>query len=402
MNMNRYALILLGLMACGPDEAIRDPSFQLWCGDQLCEWELESGGIERTSTWHERELGIRFAERDTAISQKLDIDAGACLLFRLLADVSPGADLRLEFDVLDDGSVDQSQRITLRRFQAAEFLELVPAWTDQVRIRLTARGGSIRIAQVRVRSIARPECGSRAPIQVSDRPLGAGCSEGSECSSGLCSRSVCTSCANDAGCEEGQICNRVLADEGSSLSSYQACVGLGSVAQGEACTRSEACARGVCALGRCACDENTECPDGGICGTNEDGRRACEPPGQEGFGELCAIDAECREGICCQGTCSLCCSNDACERGQCLSASGRTLEEGRVLVPLPYRCGALQGLAEPGEACFVDEDCSGEGMCTGEDPRGVCVFGNEPCSEDAQCGNFNACVPLGFIDGVCE
>lgn len=401
MKIRKLVWGLLVLTSCGPEEAIRDPSFQLWCGDRLCEWELESGEIDRIPTWHEQELGLRFASRDTAISQKLDIDPGACLFFRILADVSPAANFRLEFDVLDDGVVDQSQRIAVRRFQAVEFIDLVPMWTDQVRLRLIADTGSVRIAQIRAQAIARSECGLRDPIEVPDRPLGAGCVEGRQCASEICSRNVCTLCANDSDCSEGEVCNRVLAEAGSPLSSHQACVPKGSVAQGEPCTTSEACERGVCALGRCGCDDETLCPEGDICGTDEAGRHLCESPGQETFGERCSIDAECREGTCCQGVCSLCCSDADCEHGRCLSASGRALDEPNALPTLPYRCAALQGSSQAGVSCFVDDDCA-NGSCSGDDERGICAFGNEPCDADEACGDFNACVPLGFFDGVCE
>ena len=44
------------LVACG-DNLIKDPSFDLWCGDVLCKpWEV-SGHVARVGTWHDRDYG---------------------------------------------------------------------------------------------------------------------------------------------------------------------------------------------------------------------------------------------------------------------------------------------------------------------------------------------------------
>ena len=42
-----FALFTLTLAACPLDE---DPSFDDWCGDQLCHWQLTQGTIQKVPT----------------------------------------------------------------------------------------------------------------------------------------------------------------------------------------------------------------------------------------------------------------------------------------------------------------------------------------------------------------
>ncbi len=46
----------LGNTNCG--QALRDPGYDLWCGDDLCAWKVERGEIKRVATWHEGDAGV--------------------------------------------------------------------------------------------------------------------------------------------------------------------------------------------------------------------------------------------------------------------------------------------------------------------------------------------------------
>ena len=48
---------------------IDNPSFDHWCGDDLCDWETVSGKIERVGSWHERDYAVSFVEQGTRITQ---------------------------------------------------------------------------------------------------------------------------------------------------------------------------------------------------------------------------------------------------------------------------------------------------------------------------------------------
>ena len=38
----------MGATKCG--QVLRDPGFDLWCGDELCAWKLERGEVKRVAT----------------------------------------------------------------------------------------------------------------------------------------------------------------------------------------------------------------------------------------------------------------------------------------------------------------------------------------------------------------
>jgi hypothetical protein len=284
MRVTKISWTLLMVLGCGGVDADREPSFDLWCGDALCEWELESGAVSSIPTWHPEERGIAFTGTNTSISKRFDVDPGACLYFRILAHVSPKANLRLELDVLDDGLVDQRQRITVRRFQTAEFLERLPGWADRVRVRLVSMLHEVEIAQIGIQKVH--SCGQLPPIDVQNRPPGVGCSEDRECASGLCSSERCTLCSDIRfSCPNDQVCNPVPSVARPRLS-YDACIPAGSVPTGEPCRVSEAC------------------EEGSLCGV--DGfqtRRICERRGQGAMGSLCLVDDECRSESCVDGVC---------------------------------------------------------------------------------------------------
>ena len=89
----------LGATDCG--EVIRDPGFDLWCGDSLCTWKLLRGDIERVGTWNAGDSGVSFLGADTAIQQIAPVTSldGDCIEFTLIANVATTAVSVLYFNI---------------------------------------------------------------------------------------------------------------------------------------------------------------------------------------------------------------------------------------------------------------------------------------------------------------
>src|ERR1043166_2886912 len=95
-----YTLLVVGAAAshlgstdCG--QVLRDPGFDLWCGDSLCAWKIERGDVQRVPTWHEADAGVALLGSDTAIEQLAPVNSGDtnCIRFDLVANVDESAEV---------------------------------------------------------------------------------------------------------------------------------------------------------------------------------------------------------------------------------------------------------------------------------------------------------------------
>ncbi len=157
MKKNRTLVILAtawalgGVDSCGED-LIADSGFDLWCGDELCGWEIESGDVAAVPTWHSEDLGASMVGDPVAISQATEhTEADAqCILFSLLADVGEGASLTLELDFGDDGVAEYSHPLPADDWAPAGYFITPPVAFDGIRFRLRKSGsGEAVIAQLR-------------------------------------------------------------------------------------------------------------------------------------------------------------------------------------------------------------------------------------------------------------
>lgn len=204
------------LAACR--ELIGDPSFDRWCGDILCNWELDAGRIARTQTWHARDYAVDFVERGTQISQLSELPEqypSDCLRFDLIADAESSARLSLELDFNDDGTVDFTRPIPGVRWERLSFDIYAPYTYDKLRFILHKAGeGKAVVAQLRARH--GDSCtGER--VKLSGQNAGAACTSSSVCASGLCSEGHCAECRDaDCGepCGEDSECTSELCCEG--------------------------------------------------------------------------------------------------------------------------------------------------------------------------------------------
>ena len=81
----------LGATDCG--EVLRDPGFDLWCGEDLCSWKVVRGDAKRVDTWHDGDSGVELIGNDAAISQVTPVTSGdgTCIEFELVANVAATA-----------------------------------------------------------------------------------------------------------------------------------------------------------------------------------------------------------------------------------------------------------------------------------------------------------------------
>ena len=326
-------------------DVLHDPGFDIWCGDDLCSWDVEKGSIRKASTWHDADLGVELTGDDVVLSQLATETWIECLRFQLVADVAEEAVVTLEMDLDDDGTVEFERQIPSSRWAELVYrVELSGQEVIRFRLRKTGSGRAV-LAQIRAVE-GSPECGGEV-IETS-RPLGTGClgflgGNSAVCESGVCGfagNHVCSECDDDADCDGG-VCG-LLSAVAPDIHPYRSCV-------------AEA---------------------GGV------------------LGELCSVDGECASGECCDGVCSQCCEfGAACAEGQSCT---------RAEDP-PGESWCSPGAGAAGDPCRRDEQCA-SGTCAGE-PMMVCASDGRPCEADQDCPAVEdgaSCVEVGRASGSCQ
>ena len=134
------ALASMGATDCG--QIIDDSGFDLWCGPDLCEWQVEAGEIRKVPTWHEGDAGVELLGSEAKLSQLTDVNNfdGTCVRFEMVADLDESVDLRLQMDVWGDGTYEYDERIPASDWRHLSYLVRMPATYDGVKFRLYKRG----------------------------------------------------------------------------------------------------------------------------------------------------------------------------------------------------------------------------------------------------------------------
>lgn len=351
------AVSQMGATDCG--NALRDPGFDLWCGDQMCAWKVERGDVHKVATWNEGDPGVELVGTDVAIEQvsPVDFNDGGCLELDLIADVDDNAQVDLNIDVFGDGSVEHVQPIPTSAWAPLTFELPIQGSYRGIRFELTKHGtGHAVLAQIGAKIV--DGCAAFSPIVPAPAPLGAPCDTTAGCAMGSCVQTFfggfCMACT-DGSCPTDQTCG--AGDPTSPLRELpRVCEAQGARVLGEQCLHDNECGSGICNFGYAP-------------GTFE--------PGSQ------------------YGNCSACRAGDAC--GCTPSWAGGDLHG-------PFVCAAGTHAGAAGSGCGDNADCA-SGTCNGTSREQCDVDGRE-CATAADCpfdGLQNTpCSTVGIQGGSCE
>ncbi len=322
----------LGATDCG--QVLKDPGFDVWCGNELCSWKLIRGDIQRVGTWHASDSGVSFLGSDSAIQQVSPVNSfdGSCIKFTMVADVESTTETFLHVDLEADGVVERSERIPTASWQPITILLSIGGSYDGIRFELSKAGnGRAVLANMGAEIAPDSECAGLSQIMTGPRPDGASCFNPEDCASGICFDLRC------AGCEPGATgCGTEVCGYSDALSPTLSepleCIPAGSRELGERCKSGAECASGKCNDSRCSsCDGPTDCA-GGQCGlawgsgTFTPGPHVCRPGEHTGAGgSACGADADCATDECIGSERKECFDGRPCQtRDDCPPDSGLT------------------------------------------------------------------------------
>ena len=357
--MQKLSLLVLGLAGtqlgatdCG--RVLRDPGFDLWCGEDLCSWKVVRGDVARAPTWHASDAGVELVGEDAAISQLAPVtsDDGACIHFELVANVDDDAEVELGLDVHGDGSLDRRERLPASKWKPLSYNLAIKAPFDGIRFELSKRGSGRAVLGRIHAEIAGDGCGGLPPIDGGPAPLGGRCAGDADCASGLCRM-----------------------DPTAFVGVKPRCVGCDP------------------ALGPAACGAGMVCGLGEPRSPVRDLPIECVPQRGDELGELCLTSGECASQICNFFACSSCAS--AC-------GGGERCEPAWTLGPSV--CAPGEGRRASGEPCATDADCA-SGACNGA-VRRTCDDGR-PCGNPGDCPAADGltpgeCTTVGVTGGSCQ
>ena len=343
---------------------VKDSSFDVWCGDALCDWQVDVGGVEKVPTWHERDYGVRLVGDPAQISQALPFtsDELSCIHFDLVANVDDSTDVTLTMD-FDGGAFSHQEIIPSGAWTPLSYHLVTPSYFQSLRIAIRKTGaGNAVLAQIQASKAS--DCSSPPLVGETSRPAGAACEMANQCAGAMCrartaagtlfdddtGQQVCAACTGDADCGAGQVCG--LGWSAAFIQPFPACT---------------AAATAV-------------------------------------LGDRCLIDGECASGSCCHGVCSTCCASGgapACAAGTTCAARAKTADGKPARTA--WQCAPDGGHGAPGSTCLADDDCA-SGACAGGGVLSVCADGRR-CASDADCpmgAPGNPCTAIGVAGGQCQ
>jgi hypothetical protein len=345
------AISQMGATDCG--NAISDTGFDLWCGDQMCDWKIERGDVSRVATWSKGDPGAELVGDDVAIEQFSPVDStdGSCLEFDLLADVSIDAHVSLNVDVFGDGTIEHTESIPTSNWTPLAFKLPINGVYRGIRFEIAKTGpGRAVLAQIGAKVTTGPGCDdASSAITPAPAPLGSPCSENSGCASSMCMLNECVGCT-DGSCPTDQTCG--FGDPTSPLRQLPLI---------------------------CVADNARE------------------------LGEQCGHDIECASNICVgttfygPGNCSAC--RGASDCASCATTWADAPTPGHA----PQVCGAGSHAQPTAAPCGSDDDCA-SGVCNGT-VRMQCIDGRE-CVNDTNCPYdglaHTTCSQVGIQGGSCQ
>lgn len=313
MNRLAFSLCLPLIVACQPG-ALDDPGFDLWCGKSLCRWKTEQGTIRRVPTWNEEDYGVELVGKPVVLSQLANteqIGDDPCLQLSILGNVETKAEVQLELDFFDDGTVEYREGIPGIRWQRLDLLVRLPTQPyDNLKVALHKQAGGTAVFGSLAAS-GSSKC-EGDPIVLSDLPFGYKCNQDTSCASGICdvgaqtfAVKTCDECRTNDDCTGGFVCGAVRPEQSPWPS--HACVPPQTAQEGDICWSDEQCAHGHCQNGACGeCASDAECGGDRVCGslpTPGSRHRACVVPGSLPNDAGCMAAEDCASGSCCGHIC---------------------------------------------------------------------------------------------------
>ncbi len=199
---------------------VQDSSFDVWCGDTLCDWHVDAGGVTKVPTWHERDYGVGLDGDPVEISQALPFtsDDLSCIHFDLLANVDDSTNVVLTMD-FDGGAFAVHETIPSGAWTPLSYHLVTPSYFQSLRLSIRKTGaGNAALAQIQASKAS--DCSGPPPVGELARPVGATCETVSQCAGAMCRArtaagtlfdddtglQVCAACTTDADCGAGMVC----------------------------------------------------------------------------------------------------------------------------------------------------------------------------------------------------
>jgi len=316
----------LSILSCSRSDLIRNPNVERWCGEKPCDWLVE-GEVQRVGTWHPNDYAVSLESDDAALIQEngtVHYQDTDCFEFAMVAKIDPGVDVFLELDFLADGTVELSQRLPVSKWERRTFRVTAPNWYSKVRFIIRKGGPGLAILAEISAKTADGQC-TAPPVELRDRPRGAGCTSDDQCAEDACGNGRCGACKDDDSCADNELCALQDVDD----ARYKICVERASAQLGAACDRDAQCETGACSEGACSeCKAHEDCGNGRLCSLSADrpikSRYWPLLCGGGQFrreaGETCTGDSDCESSEC-QDAETLCDPNLNCENSEtpCLS-----------------------------------------------------------------------------------
>ncbi len=218
--------------------------------------------------------------------------------------------------------------------------------------------------------------------------------------------SVCSElCCTNTDCPPDFVCWESGSGTGACISRAVAGAPADGTAVGAACTEGNECASGICGEGTCAppCCVDRDCGAGGVCAmTVARGRSttdlvlACGGGAGSAFDEACIGAGDCASSLCLDGNCTRgCCTSRDCGPDHvCLYGSADAAEQTdyfRVCALAGGVFGGGVGTGAVGDDCLFNEDCRSN-VCTAR----TCT---DTCCSNADCPVDWSCRPQTFGEG---
>ena len=169
---------------CGEPPILDNNGFDLWCGNQLCNWEVESGTVRKSPTWHRSDFGASFDGPIVAMSQlSTRVDSSVdCLVFVAVANIELSASVFVEVDYNDNGTYDVENPIPTSDWARIEFEIATPREFQNARFRIRKEGnGQAVFAELQVDKsdkCSKPPLELPVPAAIADRDR---CDDAGDC-----------------------------------------------------------------------------------------------------------------------------------------------------------------------------------------------------------------------------